>query len=195
MRSLSLGVGADTRDDVFNPRRGVNVTISDEVSNHALGSAFNYNAHHARRREVLPDAQERDARHPRARRACRPGAIPTNKLFIFSDQDLRGYSDPFYGTDMLLGQLELRVPLTPDRKFSIVLFVDDGGTRIRGGTSEIDASDMTTTTTTSTAHVPRRRRASACASTFRSSGLRTLRLDFAKGSQGAHTSFGIGQSF
>jgi outer membrane translocation and assembly module TamA len=26
-------------------------------------------------------------------------------------------------------------------------------------------------------------------------GLHTLRLDFAKGSQGTHTSFGIGQSF
>ena len=26
-------------------------------------------------------------------------------------------------------------------------------------------------------------------------GLRTIRLDFAKGSQGTHTAFGIGQSF
>ena len=117
---MLLGAGADTRDDIFNPRRGTNLTVNDEISSHGFGSDFNYSLITLDAREVLPGhARTRRSRlHGRA--GISTGAIPTNKLFIFSDQDLRGYSDPFYGTDILLGQMELRVPLTQDRKFAVV---------------------------------------------------------------------------
>jgi outer membrane protein assembly factor BamA len=119
------------------------------------------------------------------------GALPPNKLFTFSDQQLRGYADPFYGTDIQLYQAELRLPLTRDRKYSIVLFGDDGAVRIRGGT-QINSDSTTTDLNQFAFHsdvglglrfdVPQL-------------GLKTIRLDFAKGAQGGHTSFGIGQSF
>jgi len=195
LHSVTLGFGADTRDDIFNPRRGVNVSISDEVSSRAEGSDFNYNI-------VTVDAAKF---FPVMRNATfglhgvvglSSGAIPVNKLFIFSDQQLRGYVDPFYGTDELLGQSELRVPLTADRKFSVVGFVESGATRIRGGTATTEDINGNITGTEDLSKF-----------TFHTDvgiglrfdvpqlGLKTIRLDFAKGSQGTHTSFGIGQSF
>jgi hypothetical protein len=84
------------------------------------------------------------------------------------------------------------VPLTPDRKFGVVGFVDSGGTRIRGATAGVDSNGNIVNYAQFTFHsdvgvglrfdVPQL-------------GLRTIRLDFAKGSNGTHTAFGIGQSF
>ena len=119
------------------------------------------------------------------------GAIPTNKLFVFSDQQLRGYTDPYYGTDELLGQVELRIPLTPDRKFSIVTLRSIRARSGFAGAIRIPAARRTTSTPIKyhsdygigvRFDVPQL-------------GLHTLRLDFAKGTLGTHTSFGIGQSF
>ncbi len=195
LRSIVVGLGADTRDDIFNPRRGFNLTISDEVSSHSYGSDFNYNI-------ITIDAAKF---FPVMRNATfgvhglvglSSGAIPVNKLFIFSDQQLRGYVDPFYGTDEVLGQSELRIPLTADRKFSVVGFIESGATRIRGGTATTEDINGNVVGTTDLSKF-----------TFHTDigiglrfdvpqlGLKTIRLDFAKGSQGTHTSFGIGQSF
>jgi outer membrane protein assembly factor BamA len=195
VRSLLLGLGADSRDDVFNPRRGINLTINDEVSSHGFGSDFNYQLITLDGAKFFPILRNATfALHGRA--GISTGAIPTNKLFIFSDQDLRGYSDPFYGTDILLGQMELRVPLTQDRKFSVVGFAESGGTRIRGGTSSsTDASGMTTTTFDLNKYAFHGDVGLGLRFDVPQLGLRTIRLDFAKGSQGTHTSFGIGQSF
>jgi outer membrane protein insertion porin family len=195
VRSLLLGLGADSRDDVFNPRRGVNVSISDEVSGHGIGSDFNYNLLTVDAAKFFPVLRNATVGlHGRA--GLSSGAIPTNKLFIFSDQDLRGYSDPFYGTDILLGQMELRVPLTTDRKFAVVGFAESGGTRIRGGKSvTTDLSGMTTTTFDLNRYTFHGDVGVGLRFDVPQLGLRTIRLDFAKGSQGTHTSFGIGQSF
>jgi outer membrane protein assembly factor BamA len=195
LRSLVIGFGADTRDDIFNPRRGLNFTISDEMSSHAYGSDFNYNIVTVDAAKFFPVMRNATfAIHGLV--GLSSGAIPVNKLFIFSDQQLRGYVDPFYGTDELLAQTELRVPLTADRKFSVVGFVESGATRIRGGiatTQDINGNPTGTEDLSKFAFhtdigvglrfdVPQL-------------GLKTIRLDFAKGSQGTHTSFGIGQSF
>jgi outer membrane protein assembly factor BamA len=195
VRSLLVGAGADSRDDIFNPRRGVNITVNDEISSHAFGSDFTYQLLTLDAAKFFPVLKNATLGiHGRA--GLSTGAIPTNKLFIFSDQDLRGYSDPFYGTDILLGQLELRVPLTSDRKFSVVGFVEDGGTRIRGGTStSTDASGMTTTVFDLNRYTFHGDVGVGVRFDVPQLGLRTIRLDFAKGSQGTHTSFGIGQSF
>jgi outer membrane protein assembly factor BamA len=191
LHSLSVGFGADTRDDIFNPRRGVNATFSDEISAQAFGSAFHYDQYVLDVAKFFPVAKNWTfGLHFRG--GTSTGAIPTNKIFTFSDQDLRGYNDVFYGTDEALFQSELRVPLTPDRKFGIVGFVDSGGTRIRGATAGVDVNGNIVNYAQFSFHsdvglglrfdVPQL-------------GLRTIRLDFAKGSEGTHTAFGIGQSF
>jgi outer membrane protein assembly factor BamA len=195
VRSLLFGAGADSRDDVFSPRRGVNITVNDEYSSHSFGSDFTYQLITIDAAKFFPVLRNATlAFHGRA--GISTGAIPTNKLFIFSDQDLRGYTDPFYGTDILLGQAELRVPLTQDRKFSVVGFMESGGTRIRGGKSVVtDASGLTTTTFDLNRYTFHGDVGVGLRFDVPQLGLRTIRLDFAKGSNGTHTSFGIGQSF
>ena len=191
IRSLVFGATADTRDNVFDPRRGFTSSISDEVSRTSFGSAFDYQIITLDAARFFPVGRnETFAIHARA--GLTTGAIPATKLFTFSDQDLRGYSTVFYGTDILLGQAELRIPLTADRKFSVVGFADSGAVRIRGGTSISSTGTLSNDVGRFALHsdlgiglrfdVPQL-------------GLRTLRLDFAKGSEGTHTSFGIGQSF
>jgi outer membrane protein assembly factor BamA len=190
LHSLVLGIHADTRDDIQNPRSGWNVSLSDEISATSFGSAFNYQqivADVARFVPVLKHA----TLGGHVQYGVSTGAIPTNKLFTFSDQELRGYTNPFYGTNKALAQIELRYPLTADRKFSLVFFGDDGATRIVGG-QQINSDNSTTDLNAFIWHsdvgvgvrfdVPQL-------------GLRTLRLDFAKGSLGSHISFGIGQAF
>jgi outer membrane protein assembly factor BamA len=190
VRSLILGLGADSRDDVFNPRHGINATFSDEISSRGFGSDFTYQLATLDGARFFPIGKNKTfALHGRA--GLSSGAIPTNKLFIFSDQDLRGYSDPFYGTDQLLGQAELRIPLTPDRKFSVVTFAESGGVRIRGGT----VRGLNGSTTNLSNFVFHSDVGVGLRFDVPQLGLHTLRLDFAKGSQGTHTSFGIGQSF
>ncbi len=195
VRSALLGFGADSRDDIFNPRRGTLMNLSDEISTHGFGSDFNYTLTTVDLAKFFPVMRNATLGvHGRA--GISTGAIPTNKLFIFSDQDLRGYSDPFYGTDILLGQMELRIPLTQDRKFSVVGFAESGGTRIRGGKSiQTDASGLTTTTFDLNKYSFHGDVGVGIRFDVPQLGLHTIRLDFAKGSQGTHTSFGIGQSF
>jgi outer membrane protein assembly factor BamA len=195
LRSIVVGLGADTRDDVFNPRRGVNVTLSDEISTHGFGSDFNYNIVTFDAAKFFPVLRNATfAVHGLV--GLSSGAIPVNKLFIFSDQQLRGYVNPFYGTDELLGQSELRIPLTADRKFSVVGFVESGATRIRGGvgTTE-DVNGNVTGTEDLSKFAFHTDVGVGLRFDVPQLGLRTIRLDFAKGSQGTHTSFGIGQSF
>ena len=195
VRSLLFGVRADSRDDVFNPRHGLSLSFNDEFSSHSFGSDFTYQLLTIDGAKFFPMPKNATlGLHGRA--GISTGAIPTNKLFIFSDQDLRGYSDPFYGTDILLGQAELRVPLTPDRKFAVVGFVESGGTRIRGGKSiTTDVSGLTTTTFDLNRYSFHSDVGLGLRFDVPQLGLHTIRLDFAKGSQGTHTSFGIGQSF
>ncbi|HEY0383639.1 MAG TPA: POTRA domain-containing protein [Candidatus Elarobacter sp.] len=195
VRSLLFGARADSRDDIFNPRRGINLSFNDEFSSHSFGSDFTYQLITIDGAKFFPVIKNATlGLHGRA--GISTGAIPTNKLFIFSDQDLRGYSDPFYGTDILLGQAELRVPLTQDRKFAVVGFVESGGTRIRGGKSiTTDVSGLTTTTFDLNRYTFHSDIGLGLRFDVPQLGLHTIRLDFAKGSNGTHTSFGIGQSF
>jgi outer membrane protein assembly factor BamA len=190
LHSLVLGAGVDTRDDIQNPRTGWNLSASDEYSSKAIGSAFDYQQYVVDVARFFPFVRN-STFGVHARYGGSTGAIPTNKLFTFSDQQLRGYTNPFYGTNVQLYQAELRVPVTPDRKFSVVLFADDGATSIRGGqqiNSDNSVTDLSQYVFHSDAGLGIR-------FDIPQLGLRTLRLDYAKGNQGAHVSFGIGQSF
>ncbi len=193
LRSLSVGLANDTRDDVFNPRRGHNFNLTEEVSpNGFLGSNFGYQITTFDGAQFFPVlANSTLGFHLLAGNAG--GAIPPNKLFTFSDQQTRGYSDVFYGTEALLGQAELRYPLTKDRKFSLAAFYDYGALRIRGaqpildnfGNVVVDYNQFLYHTDAGLGirfDVPQL-------------GFRSIRLDLAKGKSSTHVSFGIGQSF
>jgi outer membrane protein assembly factor BamA len=192
LRSVVLGMSEDTRDDVFNPRTGVNASFSEEVSASIFTSQFNYTKTTLDVAKFLPVFSNWTfGLHGVFGGST--GAIPPNGLYTFSDQQLRGYNTVFYGTDEALFQAELRIPVSKDRKFTIALFTDDGGVLIRGaqpiynafGTLIVDPGRFTFYPDAGVGlrfDVPQL-------------GLRTLRLDFARGNQGFHTAFGIGQSF
>jgi outer membrane protein assembly factor BamA len=192
LHSLLFGLSADTRDDVFNPHTGYTMSAGDEYSSTSLGSAFNYQLITLDAAKFFPMKAATVAVH--ARVGTTTGAIPSTKLFTFSDQELRGYSEVFYGTQMMLGQAELRIPLNADRSLQVVGFADSGAARIADGTA------LTATTTTGAVFdvgkwVFHNDVGVGLRFDIKALGIRTLRLDFAEGSQGLHTSFGIGQSF
>ncbi|HMC46699.1 MAG TPA: BamA/TamA family outer membrane protein, partial [Caballeronia sp.] len=192
LRSFVIGFGADSRDDIFNPRRGSNITLTDETSSHSFGSDFDYGIYTLDASKFFP-LRKNIVLGFHGLIGATTGAIPPNKLFTFSDQQLRGYTDPFYGTDELLFQTELRVPLTPDRKFTVVGFAESGAMRIRGAQPLQDAItgqilNLDNYTFHSDIGVGLR-------FDIPQLGLKTIRLDFAKGANGTHTAFGIGQSF
>ncbi len=191
LHSATLGLQNDTRDDVFNPRRGYNASFSEELSGRGIGSQFGYTISTFDGAKFFPVAKNATlAFHALAGDAT--GAIPPSKLFVLSDQQLRGYSQVFYGTQELLLQSELRVPVSPDRKFNVALFYDYGGQRIRGaqpitnfGQLVVDYNKFLYRTDAGIGlrfDVPQL-------------GFKSIRLDFARGKGGSHTSFGIGQSF
>jgi len=190
LHSLVFGLGADTRDDIQNPRTGWSTSATDEVSNTFLGSAFDYSQITFNVARFFP-VLKHSTFGVNFRYGVTNGAIPVNKLYTFSDQQLRGYTNPFYGTNIALVQAELRYPLTADRKVSIVLFGDDGATRIVGGT-QLNSDNSTTDLNSFIWHADA---GVGVRFDVPQLGLRTLRLDFAKGSLGGHLSFGIGQAF
>ena len=145
-----------------------------------------------RRRAVLPGPQARDVRRPLPTRAKPTGAIPVNKLYTFSDQQLRGYTNPFYGTDIQLIQAELRVSAQPgSQDLARVLRRRRRDAHSRRRRS----STATTPRRTSTSSQWHADAGIGVRFDIPQLGLRTLRLDFAKGSLGTHLSFGIGQAF
>ncbi len=191
--SVVLGLANDTRDDIFNPRRGVNNSVSTELSSPAFGSNFRYTRSDFNLIKFFPTGKTATL-GIHGRLGITSGAIPPNSLFTFSDQELRGYQNVFYGTDIVLGQAELRYPVTADRKLTLAAFVDEGGYRIRGAQPLLD---------------PYTNRIIGFPGKWAYRGdigvgvrfdvqqlnLRSIRIDYARGSNGAHTSFGIGQSF
>ncbi|MGB6060220.1 MAG: POTRA domain-containing protein, partial [Candidatus Aquilonibacter sp.] len=191
--AFSLGTSPITTDDPYNPRRGWKAAFSESISAPVFDSSFDYTETSLDVARYLPVLKAATfAIHGLYEFST--GVIPPNELFTFSDQQVRGYDTVFYGTDAFLGQVELRQPLTSDRKLSIVAFVDELDYRIRGAYPELD---------------PYTSRVIAYPADWSlrgdlgiglrfdvpQLGLHTIRIDFAKGANGAHTSFGIGQSF
>ena len=192
--ALQLSTSPITVDDPQNPRRGWNASIGTTISSTGvLRSSFNFTQTIINVSRFFPIAKSATlGLHLNPQFST--GVIPPSTLFTFSDQQLRGYSAVFYGTDTLLAQAEVRQPLTADRKLTIVGFVDGLKYRIRGAyplrdpyTNRITAypGDWASVADMGLGlrfDVPQL-------------GLRTVRLDFARGAYGTHMSFGIGQSF
>lgn len=193
LNSVSLGLSTDTRDDVFNPHRGHTGSLSENFSAPSIGSNFNFTTTTFDATNFIPfRGNSTLGIHGQANIST--GAIPPSSLFTFSDQQLRGYTNVFYGTDTLLGQIELRKPILAGGKLVLAAFADEGAWRIRGASPLLD---------------PYTNRIMSYPGNWSARGdfgvgirfdlpqlnLRTIRIDIARGSNGTHTSFGIGQSF
>ncbi len=191
---LQLATSPFTMDDPYNPRRGWRASLSETISNPGLlRSSFSYTATSldvARYIPVLKNATLALHFNPE----FTTGVIPPSQLYTFSDQQMRGYNTVFYGTDAILAQAEFRQPLTADRRLTAVAFADGLDYRIRGAYPLLD---------------PYTNRIIGYPGDWARIGdvgigirfdvpqlnLRTVRLDFAKGANGTHLSFGIGQAF
>ena len=192
--SLQLATSPFTIDDPYNPRRGWKASIAETISNPGLlRSSFNYTATTidvARYFPVLRSATLAFHLNP----GFTTGVIPPSQLLTFSDQQVRGYNQVFYGTDAVLGQAEFRQPLTADRKLTAVVFADGLEYRIRGAYPLLDPY-----TNRIIGYPGDWARIADLGVGIRFDvpqlNLRTVRLDFARGAYGTHLSFGIGQSF
>ncbi len=192
LHSVTFGLQNDTRDDVSDPRRGYTAALSEEVSGKPIGSQFKYTLTTLDTAKFYPVLRNATlAFH--ALLGDSTGAIPPSKLFVLTDQQLRGYSEVFYGTEQALLQGELRLPLSPDRKFGLAFFYDYGGQRIRGAQPLVDAFGNVVVDYNKFLY--RSDGGVGLRFSIPQLGFKTIRLDFARGKGGAHTSFGIGQSF
>ncbi|HZV76362.1 MAG TPA: POTRA domain-containing protein [Candidatus Babeliales bacterium] len=193
LATTGLSLQTITLDDPFNPRNGLKALLSSTFSTPAIGSNFSYTETTLDLAKFFPVL--RDATlgiHGAAYDST--GVIPPSSLFTFSDQQMRGYNQVFYATNAYLGQAELRQPLALDRRITLAVFVDELDYRIRGAYPLLNPYTNRITGYPSDwalygdagfgirFDVPQL-------------GLRTVRIDFAKGLNGTHTSFGIGQSF
>ncbi|HXP91902.1 MAG TPA: POTRA domain-containing protein [Candidatus Binatia bacterium] len=192
LHSVVFALAADTRDDVFSPRRGVLSSLTDEISGPWMGSDFKYTLTTLDIAKYFP-VMKNSTFAVHAQFGTSTGAIPTNRLYTYSDQQLRGYNTVFYGTDARLFQAELRVPISPDRHIAFATFFDDGATRIRGAAPTYDSQGNLIANLSNFQWHPDA--GVGVRFDIPQIGIRTIRLDYAKGSTGTHFSFGIGQSF
>lgn len=188
-----LSLQTVTLDDPFNPRSGIKGLLNFTVSNPLLGSNFEFTQTTLDLAKFFPVLKDATLGvHGAAYNST--GVIPPSNLFTFSDQQMRGYNQVFYATNAYLGQIELRQPVALDRRITLAVFVDELDYHIRGAAPLLDPYTNRVTGYPSDwalygdagfgirFDVPQL-------------GLRTVRIDFAKGVNGTHTSFGIGQSF
>lgn len=191
--TTGLSLQSITLDDPFNPREGVKALLNTTLSTPTFGSNFSFTQSTIDLAKFFPILRDATI-GVHGVGYLSTGVIPPSSLFTFSDQQMRGYNQVFYATNAYLGQIELRQPLALDRRITIALFVDELDYRIRGAypllnpyTNRITGypSDWALLGDAGAGirfDVPQL-------------GLRTVRIDFAKGLYGTHTSFGIGQSF
>ncbi|HEY1655420.1 MAG TPA: POTRA domain-containing protein [Candidatus Tumulicola sp.] len=193
LNTAILTLSTNNLDDPFNPRTGANGLLSETLSIPALGSNFKFTQSTLGIAKFYPVLKSATLGFHLLLDAS-TGVIPPSSLFTFSDQQVRGYNQVFYATDAGLGQIELRQPLALDRRLSIAVFVDELDFRIRG------AYPLLNPYTNRIVGYPGNWAlygdyGAGIRFDVPQLGLHTIRIDFAKGVYGTHTSFGIGQSF
>ena len=211
LRSVTLGLFRDDRDDVQNPRFGGTSSFSEEISTKAFGSDFTFGKGDFDYTKYLPVRRHSTlAMHLNVGFSSGGTHLPYNDLFSLSEQQLRGTKFLYYGDRELLGQVELRIPVTSDKKFSIALFGDSGDAPYI--TPVIGPSPAPTPIPPAGPHAPPfpplQPPVTYVEAPFHLKsdfgiGIRVqtpilpqvIRIDIATGAQGTHTSFGIGQSF
>jgi outer membrane protein assembly factor BamA len=193
LNTAILTLSSNNLDDPFNPRTGLNGLLSETLSVPALGSNFQFTQTTLGVAKFYPVLKTATLGFHLLLDGS-TGVIPPSSLFTFSDQQVRGYNQVFYATDAGLGQIELRQPLALDRRLSVAIFVDELDFRIRG------AYPLLNPYTNRIVGYPGNWAlygdyGAGIRFDVPQLGLHTIRIDFAKGVYGTHTSFGIGQSF
>ncbi len=193
LNTLALSLQTTTVDDPFNPRTGVKGLLSTSFSGPAVGSNFQFTQSTLSIAKFFPVLRSATL-GVNAVADNSTGVIPPSSLFTFSDQQMRGYNQVFYATNAYLGQIELRQPLAIDRRITLAVFVDELDYHIRGAYPLLDPY-----TNRVTGYPADWALYGDYGAGIRFDipqlGLRTVRIDFARGANGFHTSFGIGQSF
>jgi len=211
LHSLTASLVRDNRDDVQNPRFGGTSSASEEYASKILGSDYVYSKSDLDYTRFWPVRRHSTlAFHVNLGFSSGGRALPYNDLFSLSDQQLRGVKYVYYGDRELLEQLELRVPVTSDKKFEVAFFGEAGDVPYVNALP--GPTPAPTPTPPSGPHAPQ---LPGPAQTFiyheapfhlKSDvgfGIRVstpilpqvIRIDFATGYQGTHVSFGLGQSF
>jgi outer membrane protein assembly factor BamA len=209
--SVNAGVIRDDRDDPLSPRFGGTRSFSTEWSSKSFGSDYNYTKTDIDLTRFFPVKHHSTlALHVNYGFSSGGASLPYNNLFSLSDQQLRNTTFVFYGDRELLGQAELRVPVTQDRKFTVAFFADAGDAPYV--TPIVGPSPSPTPIPPCGAHCPPRPPLAAAVTYVEAPfhlkadfgfGIRVqtpivpqpIRIDFAFGQGGHHVSFGLSQSF
>ncbi|MBV8489782.1 MAG: BamA/TamA family outer membrane protein [Candidatus Eremiobacteraeota bacterium] len=193
LNTAVISLQTTTTDDPFNPRTGVHGLFASTFSIPAIGSNFKYNQNTISIAKFFPVLKNATLGINGVADGS-SGVIPPSALFTFSDQQMRGYNQVFYATNAFLGQIELRQPIALDRRVTLAFFVDELDYRIRG------AYPLLNPYTNRVTGYPADWAlygdyGAGVRFDLPQLGLRTVRIDFARGYHTFHTSFGIGQSF
>ncbi|HLJ83190.1 MAG TPA: POTRA domain-containing protein [Candidatus Eremiobacteraceae bacterium] len=125
--SFNAGLFRDDRDDPLSPRYGGTSSISSEWSSKSFGSDYNYTKTDYDLTKFFPVRHHSTlALHFNYGWSSGGASLPYNDLFSLTDQQLRNTTFVFYGDREVLGQAELRIPVTQDKKFTVAFFADSG---------------------------------------------------------------------
>jgi outer membrane protein assembly factor BamA len=211
LRTVNGSLVRDNRDDVVNPRYGGTSSIYEEIALPFLGSDYRFNKGDIDLTRFYPVRRHSTfGLHFNWGFSSGGTTLPYNELFSLSDQQLRGTKYVYYGDRQLLGQAELRVPVTADKKLGVVFFADSGSAPYVQAYA--GPTPAPTPRPPSGPHAPvvpglpatiLYRQLPYNFFTDAGIGLRLttpilpqqIRIDFATGPQGSHISFGFGQSF
>jgi len=175
-RSISLTRVFDSRDNVFSPTEGNRVSLTTEFAGKSLGGDFNFNKYTVETRNYLKVGHAQVIAF-RGTMGYATGNMPESGQYAVGGPDtLRGYrDDQFKGDKMLAASAEYRFPVA--KKVEGVVFTDIGkawdgeGYKLNDLMSSVGVGVRVSTP------------------------IGPIRLDYAKGSQGARTHFSFGGQF
>ena len=175
-RSVSLMRVYDSRDNVFSPTEGNRIALTAEFAGKGLGGDFDYNKYSAETRNYLKVGHAQVVAL-RGMLGYADGKMPENGKFAVGGADtIRGYrDDQFKGDKMIAATAEYRFPVVS--KVEGVVFTDVGKAWDGEGYKLNDLE------------------ASVGVGVRVSTPIGPIRLDYAKGSQGAKTHFSFGGQF
>ena len=175
-RSVSLMRVYDSRDNVFSPTEGNRIALTAEFAGKSLGGDFDYNKYTAESRNYLRVGRNQIVAL-RGSIGYADGKMPDSGRFAVGGADtLRGYrDDQFKGDKMLAASAEYRFPVAS--KVEGVVFTDIGKAWTGEGYKLNDLEG------------------SVGVGVRVSTPIGPIRLDYAKGSQGAKTHFSFGGQF
>jgi outer membrane protein insertion porin family len=180
VNSSALAAIFDTRDDVFNPYEGNYLNASVELAGGLLKGDFDYTKSILEWRKYFPLRHEKTLAF-RAWGGNISGSAPiTENFYVGGTDTLRGYPDnSFYGTSMVVLNLEFRFPIADIKMLKGAVFVDAGNAWMPGQKDITLKKDVGV----------------GLRIVFPTLGLGVIRVDYAYGEQDKRFSIGIGQTF